>query len=622
MKLLNTLILFLLSLIISISCVAQFNPINYNANTHTNKYQGTFLFGSNMGWRGYNWQDEDIANILVGNTELGLEGVGCNSLRPALYEYFVEQWGYDIRIDAFKHYEQLGAKDNVVFIGYPSDEHREDTSYCVEDGQTIQSEMFANLYEPIWLENSGIAGWKINTNNYYANYVYEVVKRYGGQVKFWEIMNEPDFTYYGTGDLAPEDEGNWWTNDPPPVELSAIRAPIQSYIRMLRISYEVIKALDSTAFVCLGGIGYASFLDAILRNTDNPDGGKVTAEYSEKGGAWFDCVSYHIYPMYYLREWNNDIGDFDYFRNSDAAVASMLERKNWFVEILEKYGYGTNYPTKEFIITETNIPSKQFDDNIGSLKAQRNYLVKAAVEAMKNGISMLQVYGAYDGCDEEEMTNSYDPCGLYEYLPEEPYDGLKVKESGIAWRTASEQLKDRYFDSSRTKQMNLPNNIGGGAFNSTEWKDTMYVLWAKSKGDVEEATSEFTFPTYNAFGLRVINWDGTIDTILGTTIQLTESPIFVRIEYEVGIAEQSEIKFQVSPNITDGKISVQFELLNSEEINLRITDIAGNLLQNLYNANLQAGNYKYSFDLNIPIGAYILTLETSKGSLHRKIIRK
>jgi hypothetical protein len=100
------------------------------ADINPNVYDGYFLYGSNMGWMNHNWLDEDIADILIGNSNRGWEGAGVNSLRPALPEYFVETWGYDNRVNTVKYYSGRGAKQKVVFIGdNPCDQHREGNSH-------------------------------------------------------------------------------------------------------------------------------------------------------------------------------------------------------------------------------------------------------------------------------------------------------------------------------------------------------------------------------------------------------------------------------------------------------------------------------------------------------------
>jgi len=216
----------------------------------------------------------------------------------------------------------VGMDDHVTFIGYPSDEQRETTFYCSDH----QSELFANMYLDIW--DGGANGTPVNDDNYYALYVYRMVSIYKDYVKFWEVWNEPDFDYSGNGFKDPGQDGNWWENIPEPCDMS-IRAPVYSYIRMLRISYEVIKSLDPDAYVSVGGLGFPSFLDLIMRHSDNPNGGQINSEYPNNGGAYFDVMSYHTYPHIdgSLREWNNDIGDFDYFRHSDAAIDGIIQNQ-------------------------------------------------------------------------------------------------------------------------------------------------------------------------------------------------------------------------------------------------------------------------------------------------------
>jgi hypothetical protein len=484
-----------------------------NANINPNIYDGYFLYGSNMAWHNSgNWRDEDIADILIGNQNRGWEGVGANSLRPALPHNFVETWGYDNRVGAFKYYSDQGAKHNVIFIGdNPSERYR--------DGN---SQSYKNLYEPIWIENEN--GKVVNENNYYAWYVYNVITRYKDYVKFWEIKNEPDFTWSNNG-WDTQSPDSWWKKDPSPNELSNWGASIQSYIRLLRISYEVIKSVDPEAFICVGGIGYDSFLDAILRNTDNPDGGKVTNKYPHTGGAWFDCLSFHIYPMYSLRNWGNNDR-----RNSDAAVAAVENQTNTYLELLKKYGYGNEYPTKEMIITETNVPSRQIGDFIGSEQAQRNYLIKVAVIGQKNQIRGIYPFSVWDDREPNQSGDHYHFMGFYKPLPNMPVGALRINDSGIAWRTVSRMLHERKYDAAETSKLALPAGIEGGAFHSTRTNDYVYVLWAKTSSDLSEtASAAFTFPaSFRANRLNVTSWNGTNSVINGASINLTGSPVFVK----------------------------------------------------------------------------------------------
>lgn len=153
------------------------------ANDYVKVYTQNFNFGMNMGYYGPKWTDEQISDIILGNSNLEIAGLGCNSLRLSLPESFLEKYGYDIRNNAFEHYGQLGAKNNTIFLGSPSDLHVENKNYCSNES----SKMFANLYEPIW--DNGVNGTPVNENNYFAQYVYRVAKKYTENVTFWEIIH-------------------------------------------------------------------------------------------------------------------------------------------------------------------------------------------------------------------------------------------------------------------------------------------------------------------------------------------------------------------------------------------------------------------------------------------------
>ena len=525
-------LIILIAAYIVISCKKD-EPAGINipantANTTVKKYDGPFLYGMNMAYKNANWKDEDIADILVGNSQKNIAGMGANSLRPALYENFVEKYGYNIRLDAFSHYKTIGTTNNTIFIGdRPSDAHRERKQYA--DG--LPSESYENLYEPIW--DNGENGTPVNDKNHFALYVYKVAQMYGDNVKFWEIKNEPDFTYTAFGNRKAGEEGNWWDNDPKPEHLKNLAAPVQSYIRMLRVSYEVIKQVHPNAYICVGGIGYTSFLDAILRNTDNPDGGKVTNEYPLTGGAWFDCLSYHLYPMYYLRTWTgNDtpgnINGFTYFRNSDAAASMVVEKKEELNNLLKKYGYGMKYPEKEVIITETNIPNRQLGDHIGSQEAQRNFAVKTAVLSQQNNIAGVYIYCPWDNKEPNDASGeSYDYMGIYKPIPESPGQTLRPNEEGTAWKTMSTLLQGRKYHADETNKLNLPSTIGGGAFYSSKSKDYVYVLWAKTTEDLSEnASINYSFPT-TIKNIVYKEWNNKELKINGNTINLKGSPVFI-----------------------------------------------------------------------------------------------
>ena len=523
----NYVFLFVFLLVGAMSCkggsdVAE-SVHGSTADTNVNVYSGYFLHGSNMGWRNNNWRDEDIADILIGNPSRGWAGVGVNSLRPSLPENFIETWGYDSKVSTFRYYSERNAKQNAVFIGdSPCDRHREKRQYV----SGIQSQSYENLYEPIWIE--GANGKTVNQNNYYAWYAYNVVTRYKDYVKFWEIKNEPDFTGSDCGWNA-QSQCSWWKKDPSPADLPNWGAPIQSYIRMLRISYEVIQSVDPEAHTCVGGIGYESFLDAILRNTDNPDNGKVTERYPQKGGAWFDCLSFHIYPMYSLRSWESN--GWVNTRHSDAAVAAVENQTKTYVSLLERYGYGNEYSAKEMIITETNVPSKEVGDYIGSEQAQRNYLMKISVVGQKNRIRGIYPFSVWDDRESNQGGEPYQFMGFYKPIPDSPGGGqLRMNESVTGWRTTSRLLSNRRYDEQETQRLHLPGGIDGGAFHSSSANDYVYVLWAKTTSDrSENASASYSFPaSMNVNGMTTFDWRETQAVVNGNTVTLTGTPLFIK----------------------------------------------------------------------------------------------
>ncbi len=564
------------------------------ANDKIIPYQGDFRYGVNMGYYAP-WQDHQLAEIAVGDEKMDLPGVGVNAVRPALFEHFFDYWGYDVRKEAFDRYEALGMTENVGFIGYPSDDHRDKTIFCPDD-EKQESAVFKNLYEPIW--DNGENGTPVNDENYYALYVYKIVHQYKGQVRFWEVWNEPDFDYASNAWKKPGDPGNWWDNEPFPCSY-ALKAPAFYYNRILRISYEVIKSIDPTLYVCTGGLGYPSFLDVILRNTDNPDEGNVNTEFPLKGGAYFDVLSFHSYPHIdgSVRQWDNESWGFKYQRHSDAAVAGFVKRKKEFESVLQKYGYnGQQFPKKEWICTESTIPRVKFEDNMGSEMAHTNYIIKSLVAAQKEGLHQYHIYTMADSKKVEDAKGSYDLMGLFYAIEgNEPYDHTPTV-GGIAYKTTSELLFGWRYDAEQTAKLKLPPNADGAAFRNNAGAFT-YVLWAKTTTDENELISTtYAFPKVLKFGkLDRMEWDfsktGTIKKVDALYLQLNGAPSFFR-----AMSDQTIESAKLSPYIRVASAK-HFNLLlpAAGTVNIKLIDNKGVTINTLLNdKKLTAGTYKYT----------------------------
>ncbi len=501
---------------------------SYTANDIVLPYEGFFRAGTNLGIYSP-WTDEQLADIAAGNDSLGVPGVGVKALRPALFGHFVERFGYDLRVPTYQYYHQLGLEDNTVIVGFPPIDQQDPTEYC----PGVRSEMYANLYLDIW--DNGQNGTPVNDDNYFALYMYKLVQKYGEYIRFWEIWNEPGFDFTHTkGWAEPGEPGNWWDNNPDPCDYK-LHAPIFHFVRTLRISYEIIKTLQPNDYVTLSGVGYPSFLDAVLRNTDNPVDGSKTGAYPLRGGAYFDVLGYHSYPHFdgSLREWDNSIDDFRYYRHSDAAANGLANSQDDFQKVLDRYGYnGLTYPNKLWIITECNVPRKAFDEYLGSDEAHRNFMPKAIVQCMKNNIVQLHIYKIGEETSYDEADSPFDLMGLYKKL-----DGVspyypEPTQGGVAHHTASDELFGKRYDAQRTAAMALPPDVDGGAFKDDNGNYT-YILWAVTHTDrSEEASANYSFPAaLNTEKLIRREWDYSVSneqaTIFSANIPLTAEPVYL-----------------------------------------------------------------------------------------------
>jgi poly(3-hydroxybutyrate) depolymerase len=493
-------------------------------------YNGIYSYGMNPGSYGSKWSGKNIYTLSSGSASAGVKGVGAKSFRIPLYNEFLTTWGLTSLVSDLEYIKSLGAGEITAFVGRPHSTNVLDTVFA---GASTKSKVFKGMYEPVWLD---AAQTQVNPNNTYAQYLYEVVKTYGQYVKFWEIVNEPDFTYSSggwKGDTNPPASGSWFDHDPTAEDLYNLKAPVQYYIRLLRISWEVIKKLQPDDYVCTGGIGYRSFLDAILRNTDNPLDGSVTAEYPLKGGAYFDVLSFHNYPMFALKEWSYATGSFTYFRHSDAALRAYLSTKFNMDSVLGLYGYnGTTYPKKQFICTETGVSRIMNGDKWGSNEGQRNYMIKAHIASQKNGIRQTYWFQLGDQADPNEQ---FSQMGLYYYFGDKTPYNATPSDQGIALKTTSDLLYGKTYDAQRTAALKLPATADGAAFRDSAGNYT-YVLWAKTNTDLSEtATTAYSFPQeINESGSVVRkewNFSQTLrdTTLSGSALELNASPSFFSV---------------------------------------------------------------------------------------------
>ena len=507
-------------------------------------------------------------------------------------------------------------EDLTVFLQEPAPHHKDTVQHCPGE----DSQMFLNMYTPIW--DGGLNGTPVNDTNYAALYIYQTVSLYGENVKFWEIYNEPDFGNTFNGWRPPGMEGNWWENTPDACD-TQLKAPVYHYIRLLKIAYEVIKTLDEDAFVAVGGIGFESYLDVLLRHTDNPDGGQVTPEYPLKGGAYFDALSFHSYPHFNgtLVYFDSIVGEYLPQRHSDAAADGIIDHKSRFETVLTDYGYdGVTFPKKEVIITETGLPSKPFGDWIGSKESQRNFVMKVQIASIKNNIRQLDFYNLANFTPFDQANSWLDVMGLYEQINNsEPWD-MTPNESGIGCRTLTQLIGHGTYDSDLTALLELPEEVNGGAFNLGGGQ-YRYVLWAATQDDQSEVASyEYTFPELvSEGGILVKEWDYSVtneeETILGESVLLSGDLKFIDLFLHVNSEEVSFLEnVKALPNPFTDVFELQFNLLENRDFQIEIFDIEGKLIQNLPFEN-QTGLQKISINAkDFPSGIYFAKIKSNNES--------
>lgn len=463
---------------------------------------------------------------------------GAKAMRIGMTEEIAELFGYDILRNLFEHYKQEGMDEHTVILSGPIDWHRDTAFHCPQ----ARSALFRNLYTPIW--DGGANGTPYNENNYFAAYVYKMVSLYRPYVRYWEVWNEPGFDVTGArGWLPPNQPGNWWANGPAPCDY-ILHAPIQHYVRTLRIAWEVVKTLQPEGRVLCSGVGYASFVSALMRYTDNPDGGKRTAAYPHDATAYFDAFGFHSYPHFdgSVRFWDNSCQCMRNTRHSDGAVQGTQRTFVGYYDSLrvayQRGGGSGSLLNKIWNLSEGNVPAKSFlfgaDTLLGGVEMQRNFTIKNLVQLAKNNVNQYGYFQIFNRKTLAAATEPFEVMGLYE-VPAALGTSPPITQAGIAYATTSQHLHQMVTDS-----VTYPAGVGGGSFwaiknlpNGGQQRVRLWVLWAQTQQDKSElANITYTFPagTFSP-NMVVRQWNfsqtGAFTPLTTPTLQLTGTPVFI-----------------------------------------------------------------------------------------------
>jgi len=449
-----------------------------------------FRFGINLGHPNPDFSDAIMSDLA--------SEVGVTSIRIKYPDYHFFNWGTEIEVGDAEHYAANGQRDHVAFvIGM-----RQEYSTAPAGSADWERDQYIpkNLYEPIW---SGPG--EVNPNNYFAAYLRDTFSTYSNWVRYWEIWNEPDWIEDWTISQR------WATEPPTKEELVRFHGSIFDYVRMLRIASEVRDEFAPDTFVMTGGIGYPTFLDAIARYTDNPDGGQVTDEYPATGAAYFELVSFHHYP--HLVEAGA----------SDAGLDSFIGHRDDLQAVLDS----RDIEGKGYMVTENGASHVAIADTASGPEYAVNYALKAFTWAKAAGFFGIDWFPLSDGSD---ASDAFANMGLYEDISGLDAPALAMSTvTGQAYAWLSGHLRSARWDEGRTLDLDLPSGARGYAFASAEGAP-IWVLWADSQSG-EDSSAEVSIPAEAA--LEVQHWDPLVaaqpcEFSAGVcTIQLESEPVIV-----------------------------------------------------------------------------------------------
>lgn len=427
---------------------------------------GPFAFrrGVNPGYYGPGIDRRESAELSV--------GAGASSLRTTLPERYLARWGDAIEVGDYTYYAEHGLDDHVVFLIGPSAEHSSAPAGTAD--WELDHHAPRNLYEPIFLPDGSV-----NPENYWAAYVDRVARTYGDHVAIYEVWNEPD-QVLGNWRITSE----WSTRAPTASELPWWNDSFFAYVRALRIAHEVVHRVDADAQVTVGGVGYPTFLEALLRYTDEPTAGAVDADHPFTGGHYLDVLSFHYYPVF---------GG----GSSDRGVEGLLAQRDAMRAALTAAGLGD----MSFVVTETGAPRVMVGTTPGSPLYAASYLVKAMVLGHSEGWVGIDWFAQGEGDAAAQASDSFQSMGLYEsYAMASTTSDCHRTAQGDAYAWLATWMTDTAADPDLTAAMALPATLRGVAFRRASGARVL-VVWAHTEGD-ESATGSFAFASDVAARVR------------------------------------------------------------------------------------------------------------------------
>jgi hypothetical protein len=285
--------------------------------------------------------------------------------------------------------------------------------------------------------------------NHYAQFVRALVTRYSGQVQVWQVWHEPNTS---TG----------WHPAPNAAD----------YTRLLRVAYQVVKSVDPSATVVLGGLGPARCSQTPYPCIDTP-----YLDALATSGAWsyFDASAYR-----------NSMGDVI----PESSSAPFRQRLQDFL------AYANQFGSKPLWVSEYGWRTPNVN-----LEQQASYLVRAAMLGITlPGVEKMIAFALKDGSGYAVVEDNG--------TPKPAYYAFTVMNQKLEGATA----------------ISFTN---GGAYRRARFTrdgQTLDVFWAAS-------ASPYTTTVALSSPATITSRDGLILATHATIATVTEKPVYV--EYDL-----------------------------------------------------------------------------------------
>lgn len=457
----------------------------------------SYGYASNQGY-----PSPDSSNFGADQTAQMVWNAGGRNIRVYLPDYYVSQYGANFAAYDFSIYNAIGYTNITAFLGGCYSGNSINYTFS---GTSTPSWFWRGMYDSIYHWNGSI-----DTANTFANYVYKTVNYYSAtspKVTMWEIVNEM-LIAGGNFNVNPSDPNYWGTHMPTANQLPNAASPFPYCVRLMRIAYTVIKNIDPTAHISIGGMIATEEMKCMATYTDNPGAGdisgagsgtagSVTTAYPLAGSAYFDVLDMHVYPIFSRSDYANNCnyyGQWSSNANSDYSVQILKAQINGFDSTAQAAGYnGTTYPKKIKIITEMDLPKTTNYGFYGNDTMNANFLMKAHIKLQTVGVVNAYKFGLFDNPPYSAYFSNMGMLGDITRL------GLTIatvpKDSGYyANRTLDTLLYGTTYDSAATAALAIPSNMDGASFKYSNGTH-IFALWAKTTNyENESASATYTLP--------------------------------------------------------------------------------------------------------------------------------